>query len=173
MNADNLLNFPDFRAHERSYQLLQQVAGRAGRTHKRGKVLIQTFNPNHQILQQVSTNDYDGMYKQQNEERYQYKYPPFYRTIKLIFKHRNFQTMQKASIWFGKALEMKLTENVLGPEQPPVSRIRNQYLTNILVKAPRNEALSKTKNHIRTVERNFNAIKEFASVKLIIDVDNY
>jgi primosomal protein N' (replication factor Y) len=68
---------------------------------------------------------------------------------------------------------MKLTVNVLGPEQPPVSRIRNQYLTNILIKVPGNKALYVTKNHIRTVERNFNAIKEFAGVKLIIDVDNY
>jgi primosomal protein N' (replication factor Y) len=173
MNADNLLNFPDFRAHERSYQLLQQVSGRAGRTKKRGKVLIQTFNPHHQILQQVSTNDYDGMYKQQNEERYQYKYPPFYRTIKITFKDRNFQSMQKASRWFGQALELKLKENVLGPEPPPVSRIRNQYITNILVKIPKNQSLLKTKNYINSVKRSFNSVKEFSSVRLIIDVDNY
>ncbi len=173
LNADNLLNFPDFRAHERSYQLLQQVSGRAGRTKKRGKVLIQTFNPYHQILQQVSTNDYDGMYKQQKEERYQYKYPPFYRTIKITFKHRNFQSMTNASIWFGRALELKLKENVLGPEPPPVSRVRNQYITNILVKIPKSQSISKTKDYINNVKRSFNAIKEFASVKLIIDVDNY
>jgi primosomal protein N' (replication factor Y) len=173
MNADNLLNFPDFRAHERSYQLLQQVSGRAGRTQKRGKVLIQTFNPYHQILQQVSANDYDGMYKQQNEERYQYKYPPFYRTIKITFKDRTFQSMQKASLWFGQALELKLKENVLGPEPPPVSRIKNQYITNILVKIPKNQSLSKTKEYINNVKRSFNSIKEFSSVKLIIDVDNY
>ena len=173
LNADNLLNFPDFRAHERSYQLLQQVSGRAGRTKKRGKVLIQTFNPYHQILQQVSTNDYDGMYTQQKEERYQYKYPPFYRTIKITFKHRNFQSMTNASIWFGRALELKLKENVLGPEPPPVSRVRNQYITNILVKIPKSQSISKTKDYINNVKRSFNAIKEFASVKLIIDVDNY
>jgi primosomal protein N' (replication factor Y) len=173
MNADNLLNFPDFRAHERSYQLLQQVSGRAGRTQKRGKVLIQTFNPDHQILQQVSRNDYDGMYKQQNEERYQYKYPPFYRTIKITFKNRNFDSMHKASVWFGQALEVKLKANVLGPEPPPVARIRNQYITNILVKIPKNQSLSKTKDYINNVKRSFNSIKEFSSVKLIIDVDNY
>jgi primosomal protein N' (replication factor Y) len=153
--------------------LLQQVSGRAGRTKKRGKVLIQTFNPHHQILQQVSTNDYDGMYKQQNEERYQYKYPPFYRTIKITFKDRNFQSMQKASRWFGQALELKLKENVLGPEPPPVSRIRNQYITNILVKIPKNQSLLKTKNYINSVKRSFNSVKEFSSVRLIIDVDNY
>jgi primosomal protein N' (replication factor Y) len=81
--------------------------------------------------------------------------------------------MQKASIWFGKALELKLKENVLGPEPPPVSRIRNQYITNILIKVPSNQALSKTKTYIRNLERSFNAIKEFSAVKLSIDVDNY
>ncbi len=173
MNADNLLNFPDFRAHERSFQLLLQVAGRAGRTEKRGKVLIQTFNPNHQILQQVSVNDYLGMYKQQLEERYQYKYPPFFRTIKITLKDRNFQKMQKASVWYGQALEIKLKENVLGPEQPPVGRIRNLFITNILVKIPKQQSLSKTKDYINKVQRSFNAIKDFSSIKITIDVDNY
>jgi primosomal protein N' (replication factor Y) len=173
MNADNLLNFPDFRAHERSYQLLQQVSGRAGRTEKRGKVLIQTFNPYHQILQQVSTNDYELMYKQQTEERYQYKYPPYFRTIKITCKDRNFDKMQKAAVWFGRALELKLGANVLGPEQPPVGRIRNQFITNILVKIPKQQSLGKTKNYISKVQRSFNAIKEFSTVRLSIDVDNY
>ena len=173
MNADNLLNFPDFRAHERSFQLLQQVAGRAGRTKKRGKVLIQTFNPFHQILQQVSVNDFEGMYKQQKEERYQYKYPPFYRTIKITFKDRNLQKMQKSAIWFTQALELKLKENVLGPEAPPVSRIRNQYISNVLIKIPKHQSLSKTKSYINGVFRSFNSIKEFSSIRLTIDVDNY
>ncbi|GHC52642.1 primosomal protein N' [Ulvibacter litoralis] len=173
MNADNLLNFPDFRAHERSFQLLQQVSGRAGRTQKRGKVLIQTFNPYHQILQQVSVNDYEGMYKQQNEERYQYKYPPFYRTIKITFKDRNLQKMQQASSWFAQALSQQLKENVLGPEPPPVSRVRNQYISNVLVKIPKQQSISKTKDYINTVHRSFNGIKEFSSVRLTIDVDNY
>src|SRR5690606_31817526 len=79
MNADNMLNFPDFRAHERSYQLMVQVSGRAGRASKRGKVAIQTYNPHHQILQQVSTNAFEEMYKEQLDERWQYHYPPFYR----------------------------------------------------------------------------------------------
>tara|TARA_R110000823_G_scaffold315370_1_gene447128 strand:+ start:8791 stop:11238 length:2448 start_codon:yes stop_codon:yes gene_type:complete len=173
MNADNLLNFPDFRAHERSFQLLQQVAGRAGRTSKRGKVLIQTYNPYHQILQQVSTNDYEGMYKEQLEDRYQYKYPPYYRTIKITCKDRNLQKMQKASKWFGQALENKLGEQVLGPEPPPVSRIRNFYISNILIKIPKKQSLEKTKQYINRVQQSFNSIKEFSSVRLTIDVDNY
>jgi len=173
MNADNLLNFPDFRAHERSFQLLLQVAGRAGRTKERGKVLIQTYNPYHQILQQVSTNAYEEMYEQQTTERRQYKYPPYYRTVKITFKDRSLQKMQKASIWYGQALQIQLKEHVLGPEAPPVARIRNLYITNILVKIPKQQALRKTKAYIQKIQRSFNAVKEFSSVRVSIDVDNY
>ena len=97
MNADNLLNFPDFRAHERSFQLLLQVAGRAGRTKAQGRVLIQTFNPYHTILQQVSVNGYKEMYQAQKQERYEFKYPPFYRTIKITFKDRALQKVESGS----------------------------------------------------------------------------
>ena len=173
MNADNLLNFPDFRAHERSFQLLQQVSGRAGRTQKRGKVLIQTYNPYHQILKQVSVNDFEGMYKEQMEERYNYKYPPFYRTLKITFKDKNLERVQKASAWFGQALELQFKENVLGPEPPPVGRIKNKYIMNLLVKIPKNQSLEKTKKYIDNVQRSFNSIKEFSSLRVTIDVDNY
>lgn len=173
MNADTLLNFPDFRAHERCFQLLQQVSGRAGRTKKRGKVLIQTFHPLHQILQQVSMNEYDAMYKEQVEDRHQFKYPPFYRTIKITFKHRNYDVMQKASVWFARALQVQFNEHVLGPEPPPVGRVRNQFITNVMVKIPKQQSLGKTKGVIRKIEQSFNAIKDFSSVRLIVDVDNY
>ena len=172
LNADNLLNFPDFRAHERSFQLLLQVAGRAGRTEKRGKVLIQTFNPYHQILQQVSTNDYEAMYHEQTEERSQYKYPPFYRTIKITVKDRNFSKMQKAATWFGQALKQQLGDHVLGPEQPPVGRIRNEYISNLLVKIPKGQSLQQTKKYVLKVLRSFNSFKEFSRVKITLDVDN-
>ncbi len=173
MNADNLLNFPDFRAHERSFQLLQQVAGRAGRTKKRGKVLIQTFNPFHQILQQVSTNDYEKMYVEQLEDRYQFKYPPHFRIIKITFKDRSFQKMQKGSLWFTEALKTKLKGNVLGPETPSVGRIRNLFISNVSIKIPKEQSLFKTKEFIEKINRSFNSIKEFSSVRVIIDVDNY
>ncbi|WP_378175088.1 primosomal protein N' [Aquimarina sp. SS2-1] len=173
MNADNLLNFPDFRAHERSFQLMLQVAGRAGRTRKRGKVLIQTYNPFHQILQQVSINDYKGMYKDQIEERYQYKYPPFYRIIKITGRHKDYNKVNEATLWLAKSLAMTFKENVLGPEFPPISRIRNQYNKNILIKIPHGQSLTKTKEVIKKVESSFKSIKEFAGVRIIINVDNY
>jgi len=173
MNADNLLNFPDFRAHERSYQLMQQVAGRAGRTKKRGKVLIQTYNPFHQILQQVSVNDYLGMYKDQIEERHQYKYPPFYRIIKITGKHKDYNRVNDAVAWFAKSLRSVFKENVLGPEFPPISRIRNQYHKNILIKIPQGQSLGKTKEAIRKIKASFESVKEFSGVRIIINVDNY
>ena len=173
MNADNLLNFPDFRAHERSFQLLQQVAGRAGRTKKRGKVIIQTFNPYHQILQQVSVNNFEEMYHHQLEDRRQFKYPPFYRMIKITVKERSFQKMERASIWLVNAFKLKLNKNVLGPETPPVGRIRNLFITHILVKIPKEQSLSKTKNYINSILKSFNTIKEFSRVNLTLDVDNY
>ena len=173
MNADNLLNFPDFRAHERSFQLLQQVSGRSGRTNKRGKVLIQTYNPYHQILQQVTTYDYMGMYRDQLEERRQYKYPPFYRLIKLTGRHKDYNRVVEATDWIAKSLRNSLKDNVLGPEFPPIARIRNQYNRNILIKIPQGQSLQKTKELIKRVEVTFSSIKEFSGVRLIIDVDFY
>lgn len=171
MNADSLLNFPDFRAHERSFQLLTQVAGRAGRTKKRGKVLIQTYNPYHQILKQVSTNDYEGMFQEQLYEREQYKYPPVNKIIKITLKHKDFNKVNDASNWFGQSMRGYFKENVLGPEFPPVSRIRNQYLKNILLKIPSNQSLVKTKNCIGRIERSFNAISQYKGVRVIYNVD--
>ncbi len=173
MNADNLLNFPDFRAHERSFQLMQQVSGRAGRTKKRGKVLIQTYNPFHQILQQVSVNDYMAMFKDQIEERHQYKYPPFYRLIKITGKHKDYNRVNDSMLWLAKSLQNVFKENVLGPEFPPISRIRNQYHKNILIKIPQGQSLTKTKEAIKKIKISFASIKEFSGVRIIINVDNY
>ncbi len=173
MNADNLLNFPDFRAHERSFQLLLQVAGRAGRTKEQGRVLIQTYNPYHTILQQVSVNGYQEMYRVQTQERYDFKYPPFYRTIKITFKDRSLQKVESGAQWYAMALKQHLQDNVLGPEAPAVARVRNQYITGVLVKIPKNKSLQNTKNYIASVQRSFNAAKQFSSIRVTIDVDNY
>jgi primosomal protein N' (replication factor Y) len=173
MNADNLLNFPDFRAHERSFQLLLQVAGRAGRTKAQGRVLIQTYNPYHTILQQVSVNGYQEMYRVQTQERYDFKYPPFYRTIKITFKDRSLQKVESGAQWYVMALKQHLQDNVLGPEAPAVARVRNQYITAVLVKIPKNQSLQKTKNYIASVQRSFNAAKQFSSIRVTIDVDNF
>ncbi len=172
MNADALLNFPDYRAHERTFQLLTQVSGRAGRTKKRGKVIIQTYNPYHQILKQVSTGDYDGMFQEQLYEREQYKYPPTNRIIKITLKHKNYNVLNEAAEWFSNALKNVVRATVLGPEYPPVSRIRNQYLKNILIKIDKNESLGTSKRNIRRIEKSFKAISSYRSVRVIYNVDH-
>ena len=173
MNADNLLNFPDFRAHERSFQLMLQVAGRAGRTEKRGKVLIQTYNPHHRIVQQVSTNSFVEMYKEQLEERRQYKYPPFYRLIRLTLKGRDYSRVNEGADWLATSLKNSFYENVLGPEFPPVARIRNEYYKNILIKIPQKQSLGKTKGLVEKILQSFKAVGAFRSIKVVVNVDPY
>ncbi|MBT8182994.1 MAG: primosomal protein N', partial [Eudoraea sp.] len=171
MNADALLNFPDFRAHERTYQLLTQVAGRAGRTKKRGKVIIQTFNPYHQILKQVTTGDYTGMFQEQLYERELYKYPPITRILRISFKHKDYNKLNEASAWFAKALQIAHKISILGPEFPPVARIRNQYIKHVLIKIPKSVSLQKTKKNIKRIQNSFDAIAKFKSVRIIYNVD--
>ena len=173
MNADNLLNFPDFRAHERSFQLMQQVAGRAGRTEERGKVLVQTYNPYHKILQQVASNDYKSMFMEQMDDRHNYKYPPIYRLIKITLKHRDYNKVNDGAEWLAKSLHQIFKGFVLGPEFPPVARIRNQYHKNILIKIPQGQSLNKTKEAILKVRNSFFSIKDFRPIRVILNVDNY
>ena len=173
LQADNLLNFPDFRAHERSFQLLQQVAGRSGRSDTKGKVVIQTFNPNHKILQQVKLHDYLAMYNYQLKERLQHQYPPYVRLVKIIIKHKNLNTLFNASHWLGKSLNMTFKNIVLGPSDPPIPRIRNLYAKTFLIKFSKNKQLKLSKLKLLKIRDSFKSVAEFKSVKFIIDVDNY
>jgi primosomal protein N' (replication factor Y) len=171
MNADTLLNFPHFRAHERCFQLLTQVAGRAGRKDFRGLVLVQSFNPHHQILKQVSTGDYLGMYREQIYEREQFHYPPSVRRIKVTLRHREWNRVEEGASWFARSMRMVFGKAVLGPEYPPVARIRNQYHKQILLKIAARQSLPQTKNSIKRIEQSFNAISQFRSIRLIYNVD--
>lgn len=173
MNADNLLNFPDFRAHERAYQLLTQVAGRAGRTDKQGRVLIQTYNPKHPILRQVIESDYEGMYEEQMTLRHQFKYPPIYRLLKITLKGRNYNSVNEAADWMAAGLNQTFKEQVLGPEFPPVARIRNEYYKVILLKIPPTQSLLKTKEFIRRIMTSYESISAYRSVRVILNVDPY
>ena len=174
LNADSMLNFPDFRAHERSYQLIAQVSGRAGRTEKQGQVLVQTYNPYHQILQQVSANKFKQMFDEQLTERYNFKYAPFYRLIRITLRHKDYQKIEESSDWLVRGLRQVLPEgSVLGPETPAIARIRNQYRKNVLIKISRKQSLPKVKEYISRVQTSFKAIPQYRSVRLIIDVDCY
>jgi len=173
LNADNMLNFPDFRAHERSYQLMVQVSGRAGRFNKRGKVAIQTFNPYHQILQQVTTNAYENMYTDQINERHAFHYPPLVRLLKITLKHNDFYKVDNASEWLGKALKNSFYDQVLGPTSPAVSKIRNKHIKTLLVKLPTNKSLNASKKVIQKIKNSFQSIAEFRPVLFLLDVDTY
>ena len=173
LNADMMLNFPDFRAHERAFQLMVQVSGRAGRSKKQGKVIIQTFNPYHQILQQVSSTDYIAMFKEQLQDRWQYHYPPYFRLIKITLKHKDHQKVDAGINWLSKALQNTFRENVLGPSEPHVSRIRNQYIKNVMIKVPPKQSLGKTKSALHKIKNTFQAVADFRPIRFIIDVDAY
>lgn len=173
MNADNMLHHPDFRAFERSFQMMTQVAGRAGRSEKQGKVIIQTYNPNHNTIQQVTTHNYIGMYKEQLYDRQIYKYPPYFRIIKLTLKHRDFDKLKEGSMWLYQVLSQNLNMPVLGPEEPAISRIRNEYIRTILIKIPQNLPLGGTKKTIQKMLNSFEAVAQYRAIKVIANVDFY
>lgn len=172
MNADNALYFPDFRAHERAFQMMVQVAGRAGRKEK-GKVLIQTYNPMHNVIQQVTQNNYQGMFKEQMYDRLNFKYPPFYRLIRIQLKHVDYEKLSQGSLWLFEQLQQNLQALVLGPEEPSINRIRNQYLRNILIKIPINVSLKHTKGVISKTLKSFESIGQYRSIKVVVNVDYY
>lgn len=173
LNADNMLYHPDFRAFERSFQLMTQVSGRAGRSEKQGKVIIQTYNPTHPIIQKVIKNDYLSMYKQELTERQTFEYPPYFRLIKLTLKHRDFEKLRDGSMWLYQSLKNTLGLPVLGPEEPPVGRIRNEYIRTILIKIPNNKNLKSVKEIISKNLNSFDAISQFRSIKVGVNVDFY
>ncbi|MCB9222873.1 MAG: primosomal protein N' [Crocinitomicaceae bacterium] len=171
LSADQLLNFPDFRSFERAYHLMSQVAGRAGRKEKRGKVIIQTFEPNHWIIQKVMQHDYEGFYKQEIIERRNFNYPPFFRIIVLKLKHRDKDTLELGSKKLAQSLQSVFKDRVLGPEVPLVSRVRNQYLKNITLKFERDASAKKVKSIIKEKIDLFLSDHDFRSIRIDIDVD--
>lgn len=173
MNADNMLYHPDFRAFERSYQMMAQVAGRSGRAHRRGKVVIQTFNPMHNIIQQVTQNDYQAMYREQLYERQIYKYPPYYKLIKLTVRHRDFEKLREGANWLFGVLQQNMNMPVLGPEEPPISKIRNEYLRTIMIKIPPGTPLEGTKKTIRKILDSFGVVPQYRALKVTVNVDFY
>jgi primosomal protein N' (replication factor Y) len=173
MNADSMLYFPDFRAFERSFQMMTQVAGRAGRAAVRGRVVIQTYNPDHNIVRQVTSNDYEGMFQEQLYDRKIYKYPPYFRLVKLTLKHRDFEKLKTAASWLANVLTQQLSMPVLGPEEPPIPRIRNEYIRTVMIKIPNENSLPGTKKTIRRILDSFEAVPQFRPVKVVVNVDYY
>ena len=173
MNADTMLYHPDFRAFERSFQMMVQVSGRAGRSEKQGKVIIQTYNPNHNTIQQVANTDYLAMYKEQVYDRQIYKYPPYFRIIKLTLKQRDYDKLKEGAMWLYQVLSQNLNMPVLGPEEPVISRIRNEYIRTIIIKIPQNVAIGASKKTIQKILSSFEAVAQFRAIKVSVNVDFY
>jgi primosomal protein N' (replication factor Y) len=171
LNADNMLNFPDFRAHERSYQLMAQVSGRAGRKFKRGKVYIQTTNPDNPIIKHVVSSSYELLFKEQLLQRRDFHYPPYYRLIRISLKHLNIKTLQVAANQLATNLRSRFKERVLGPEEPLISKIQNLYIEDILIKLERNLPLPKAKVAIQEEISRIQSYKPFGGVTISTDVD--
>jgi primosomal protein N' (replication factor Y) len=171
LNADNMLNFPDFRAYERSYQLMSQVSGRAGRKNRQGLVMIQTAQSKHPIIDLVVNTDYTGMYSTQLNERKAFKYPPFYRLINISLKHRDQATVKSAAEILASGLKEQLGNNVLGPESPPINRIQGMYIMNILVKIARETSALRVKGMISYFIDHLKQKQEFRALVVAPDVD--
>lgn len=171
LDADHLLNYPDFRAFERSFQLMTQVSGRAGRRQKQGKVLIQTTTPDHPIIQNVIQNNYEAMFRNQLNERKQYLYPPYSRLIQLILKHKDSATLTISARFLAEQLRNHFTDKIYGPEFTLIPRIQNLYQQQILIKIPRNVSLPQWKEMLFDEIRKFRQANDHKTVQLIIDVD--
>ncbi|MCX6306127.1 MAG: primosomal protein N' [Bacteroidetes bacterium] len=171
LNADNMLSYPDFRASERSFQLMAQVSGRSGRKYKQGRVIIQTYNPNHPVILDVVKNDYLAMFKKQLAERQKYKYPPYTRLVLLKLKHKDPDLLNKAAEELAKLLRRVFGKRILGPEFPMVSRIMNYYIKHIMFKIEREVSSGAMKAKMVEQILKFQENPAFRPVKVLMDVD--
>lgn len=171
MSADNMISFPDFRAFERSFQQMTQVSGRAGRHNKQGRVIIQTYNPAHQVINYVLNNDYRAMYDNQITERRVFGYPPYSKLIYLTLKHPDDAVLDKAAAELSFELRKVLAQRVVGPEYPMVSRVRNMYIKNIMIRLERNYPLGEAKQKISEIAGQILNRKEYSRLRFIPDVD--
>ena len=171
LNADALVSFPDFRAFERAYQLLAQVSGRAGRKDVPGKVVIQSYQPNHPALKYVESNDFAAMYRSQIAERREYHFPPVARLVKITLKHPDEKVVAAAATALAGPLRQAFPGRVLGPEAPLVSRIQNYFLQEFWVKLPKDNLLASYKLRLREILKAFQSAKEHKTVRVVVNVD--
>lgn len=173
LDADQMLNFPDFRAFERSYQLMAQVSGRAGRKDKQGTVIIQTTDPKLALINYVKANDYESMFKEQIEERQIFNYPPFVRMIRITLKHKELPVLQKAANVLADEMKIVFGKRVLGPQQPLVGRISNYYLLNILLKVEKKASFGRARKLVSDIIKEATNSDVMNGVRILPDVDPY
>ncbi len=170
--ADKILFFPDFKANERAFQLFTQVAGRAGRRAKQGRVIIQTFNPQHPVIRETRDHDHVAFYARELKERKAFVYPPFYRLISLTVKHKKPEIAEETAKVLASKLRAKLGNRVMGPSVPGISRVRGFYIQNILIKMEKKlEVVKKVKALVLSTKIELNQIPGLKSARIIVDVD--
>ena len=171
LNADTMLNYPDFRAYERAFQLMAQVAGRAGRKNQRGRVVLQTKSIDHPIIAQVMRNDFEGMVAGQLVERQLFRYPPYYRLVYVYLKHRKEDVLEQAAGQMAVYLRSGLGKRVLGPDKPPVARIQTLFIRKIVIKVEQKVAMAKVREYLMDVQRTLISDERYRSLIVYYDVD--
>lgn len=172
INADQLIHHPGFRSHERAFQLMMQVAGRAGRKHKKGKVMIQTSDPAHPVIQNVLNSDFKKMYETELQMRRQFQYPPFSRMIEITLRHKKVQTIEQGALFLANELRKANAGKVLGPAIPFVSKINNYYIREILIKGnQQTQNITTIKHSLQSILDKMKALAELKSVDVKVNVD--
>ena len=172
LDADGLLHFADFRVNERAFQLMEQVSGRAGRKEETGKVLVQTSQPAHPVLQFVQQHNFKSMFDEELKKRKEFFYPPFSRIIQISFKHKIKEVVERAAQIYTDALKSKYEQYIVGPAEPVIGRIRNQYLMELLIKLPRDgKTINQCKKDLLEQVAILHQNKNFRSVTIVTDVD--
>ncbi len=171
LSADTMMNFPDFRSHERAYQLMTQVSGRAGRKNKRGLVILQSSEPGHPVIRQVIDGNYRAMYETQLAERHLFRYPPFFRLIYIYLKHKNETLLSEMASEMGERLRAVFGPRVLGPDSPPVARIQTFYIRKIILKIENQANLQRVKDHLQHIRTEMTSDERFKSLMVYYDVD--
>ena len=171
LNADSMLNYPDFRSYERAFQLMAQVAGRAGRKNKQGLVILQTKSSELPVIHQVMRNDYEQLYYDQLAERQMFRYPPYYRLIYVYLKHRKESVLDMAADAMATMLRSGLGDRVLGPDKPSVARIQTLYIKKMIVKVEQTASMTKVRDYLMAVQRSIVEDERFRSLIVYYDVD--
>lgn len=171
LNADSMLNYPDFRAYEHAFTMMEQVSGRAGRKGKQGLVILQTSNPTLPLIHDVVKNDYTAYFKSLCAERKLFHYPPFYRLIYIFIKHRNEQTVNTAAVEMGSRMRQVLGDRVLGPDKPPVARVQGLYIRKLMLKLEMGLSMKEVRVSLRRIQTTMLQYKEYASLQMYYDVD--
>ena len=171
INADTLLNYPDFRATERAFQLMSQVAGRAGRKNGQGVVLLQTRMADAPVIPQIVKNDFQGFYDQQLGERMLFHYPPFYRLVYIYMKHRDVHLLEEFSEMIGKQMRSIFDNRILGPELPPVAKVKQLYIRKIMLKAENTISQYAINEVLQNIQQAYCSIPRYRSIVMYYDID--